>query len=286
MESISPGLYFETLDNLKKVRRFPFTNNLYDSGTMAFFLRDKPDARLFIHDAALLLLLPRHGQYDELLFHGADLNSLRRLLDAYLKAPDFIRPISVRISAKEPTLSEYDLLFNELGLIPGKKLGRTCIRNWTGKNYRVALGLTDDNLKNTRFAMLGEEKEILSILCETFDVMDEGVPEVAQIQEAIKNKNVIVVEVDGRIGCVVYFSLVNNIYRGLFDVTLPAYRKNFIYLNTLKFFENYKKEANLVINRTYGWRDLSKKRLVSFAKNIEQHLDGVCMYAYSLSPEK
>lgn len=285
MESMAAALYFETLNGLKMTRRIPLTNNLYDSATLAELLASKPDARLFVSDAALLLLLPRHGQYDELLFHGAGIDSLRGLLGRYLESPDFIRPVSVRVSAKGPVLSDYDQLFTGLGLIAGKKLGRTCIRGWTGKNYRLAMSLADDRLKETRFAAPGEEGEILAILRATFDVMDEGVPELDEIREAINNKNVIVVDVDGRIGCVAYYSLENNIYRGLFDATLPAYRKDFIYLNTLKFFANYKKAANLVIKKSYGWRDLSKKRLVRFAKNLEQQLDGVCLYAYSLSPE-
>ena len=137
-----------------------------------------------------------------------------------------------------------------------------------------------EQYRRVEFANVEDADDIMSLMLANFDVMGDSVPERIDLIENTKKKQVLCVKYENQLIAFHYFEVINNIYYGLFDCTHKKYRKYFVQFAIANFLYIYNQSHKIEYSRCYGWRDSSKSRLNSFAKNISQQKDGVVIFNY------
>lgn len=277
-EHCTAARFFACLDALKRRCRPRFSNVFLDGPTLEGVLTRK-DCRMAEAGDSLFLLVPRHGVFHDLYFYAPDAGQLEAGLTA-LRACHDGTPLHAVVVGKEGQVGHMTDVFSRQGFALQKKLCRTISPGFNSAVKALCASLEPNYKEHVAFAEAGDEEEILRILLETFDIYSEDIPELDEIRDAIRLRRILVLRLDGEIAALHYFTLENHVYRGFFDVTIPRYRKEFLFFNIITWLDDYIHDKGIAVNKSYGWRDAKKKRLQRFAGILNQRLDGVEMYNF------
>jgi hypothetical protein len=281
MQTASFESFADKVNSLKKNHRRLLSNIFLNAHELQEVMSKK--ACLFLGTSySLFLLLPCHNKYYDLLFFSASLESLEDDLQSLLLDFKSInQPIRASITGKEPAVSELAVVFEICGFVLNKKLARMILQK---KQGTVAQAVDEININadinadvdaDVDVANKGDAQEILDLLLEEFDLIGDNVPELARIEENIEQRQVAVIRRDCRIAAMHYFEVKNGQCHQLFDVSRKEYRKDFLVWKFPGFSSSYLAKLDVPINRIFGWRDISNKRLLKIARMHNQVPDGV-----------
>lgn len=141
------------------------------------------------------------------------------------------------------------------------------------------LSLIENNSHNIGYASPDDAQKVQDFLLLYFDPIAHSVPELSEIKKNILKKQVVCAkDPDGNIISISYFEIINKIYYGLFDYTLPKYRQDMVYIGIILFLKKKFEEMHNCVTRSYYWCDTDNKKTNRFAKEVERTRDGVYIY--------
>ncbi len=287
---------FETFsavhDQLKARCRCKVSNIVLDSQNLSECLEQK-NCFLYTADNALFLLIPYHGAYYDCLYLAQDTKALDEGLAGLLCL--YRQPMSIRSSVigKEALAAPVSDIFQQHDFRLVKKLLRmkTEIIPQTEKAASKVMAamraFADEYLDSVSFAEPGDAEEILEILKDNFDLVGDNLPELAAVQKNIEKRQVVVLRQDGKIASLLYFTIKNNIFHGLYDVTRAEYRGGAgLFLANSVFRYEYFKSHGIKFQRFLGWRDAGNKKLMKYANTKSpERPDGVVIYNMLLTSD-
>lgn len=249
----------------------------------AVLLKDK-ECRAHFSPDALLLLVPRHNAYYDCVFMARDACSLRAALRTLPSLTSARVPVRAAIVGKEPQASELANLFKEFSFTELKKLLRMRLAPIPDNVLAAMRRLAEPFLNDVSVAKPEDAEEVLEILTENFDTIGENLPELGDIAKTIANGHCIVLRRDGCIASLHYFSIVNNIFYGYYDVTRKEYRKLGGLFQAISVYEMdvYFKECH--VNRLIGWREAKRRKLIKASRQSNSFPDGVVIYNMLWTP--
>lgn len=269
-------LFSQEYDALKARRRCALSNIFQDRAALESLLERKR-CLLFSTEGCLFLFAPFHDAFHDCLYLAADLPALE---DGLARArADFPAPVRVSVAGREPLAGEQARVFQAQGFELRKELLRTRLRKPAPRIIEAMRALAGDELfREISFAVPGDEEEILAMLREEFDVVGDNLPELATIREDIARRHIAVLRRGGRIASLHYFQRNRATLHALYDVTRREFRKEQMFTAVSLFVHDALEKEEGKNVRVFGWRDVSKKRLVRHAKKTEQETDGVRIY--------
>ena len=243
---------------------------------------------------AVLVMIPCHDTYYDVLFIAIDEEALGNIIDEFKREWPAGWPVHVSVIGTEHEAGKIVGIFETAGFSLRKKLARTrqvfnsrCERR--NEIYVQMLRQSEqegsvetDQCKptiNVSCAVPGDEKEILSLLLEEFDPLDDTLPELDDIIEHIRKKEIIVARDNGMLVGIHYFEIINSIYYGIYDMIKKSYRKYLIAFDIGEFRNLLVSEKGITINRYIGWRDTQNRRLMRLSELRGEKCDGVVVYS-------
>ena len=124
------------------------------------------------------------------------------------------------------------------------------------------------------FPDVSEAKEIFEILCEEFDLIEDNIPEPEQIIKDIESRFVAVIKKDNKIIAISYNQIKNRIRSCIYEYVRKDFRAGGIMFSLNHFINKYFFEHENII-RTYGWRDVTKKRLINVYRALGETFTGI-----------
>lgn len=288
LEKASPEVIWKKIDEIRSKNPFALGNIFLNYNEIHDIFKKK-ECLFLQDDNAIFILIPYHNTFYDILYTALNDEALKHIIDNFKLLYDRKLKVRVSIVGKEDKAESVVSIFAERGFYLGKKLARTLSRKTNKEVHDVISSLSlssklagaqSDKLtdENVSFAVAGDEKEILSLLLEEFDPSDDNIPELEAISENINKKQVVVIKDNGAIVCLHYFEIKDGKYYGIYDVTRKEYRGEFLFFAIPKFLDQYFIKNNIVINRSYGWRDTANKRLMKYAILNNQIPDGIYIY--------
>ena len=227
---------------------------------------------------SLFLLIPRHEFYD-LLFLTGDCQHFPEALEIWLAAWPKDRPIRASVIGREPDSGDLAAQFEKSGFVLIKKLMRTKLKPPKEKILAAMRPFAEEARDLLGYARHGDEEEILEILQDAFDPMGDNLPEIQEISERIDEKGIAVIRKDGRILSLNYFAVHSGVFHGIYDVTRKEHRGGNGYFMALASFVHDDLDARGIrCAQSFGWRDVTKKKLVKHAEKSDQAADGIMVY--------
>lgn len=276
MEKATPSLFQESADAVKR-RYAPVIQNIFlDAGALARVLEEKP-CKLARQDKSLFLLVPRHESFYDLLYLSAGPVELAADLHRFLLSSPGLPNLRASVIGKEGQVEPVVEAFARHGFFLGRKIAR--MRNFVDihKVEEQIVSLCEEEKCEIGYALPGEEQAVLNLLLEEFDPRSDNLPELGEIAENIRKKQVIVIRDEGKIIALHYYTIQNSMSYGWYDVITRAFRNKHLYLHMMRFqYELWKNRERPV--RSYSWRDVNNKRLMALARRSNQLPDGVYIY--------
>ena len=278
MQHATFSLYSAAYDALKARRRCALSNIFQDRESLEQLLTQK-DCLLFPTEGCLFLFVPFHGVCHDCLYLAADIPALENGLTSCLAHAELPAPVRVSVIGKEPLAGMQTRVFQHQGFTLRKELLRTRLKKPDPRIIEAMRALAGNALlKEISFAVAGEEEEILAMLLSEFDIVGDNLPELATIREDIAKRHIAVLRRNGRIASLHYFQRHRNTLHALYDVTRKEFRREQMFTAISLFvLDTFEKEEGKPV-RAFGWRDISKKRLVRHARKNDQEMDGVHIY--------
>lgn len=276
MQYAEIDLLVDKLDSIKKLSSSIVQNIFMDIPSIKKLFNHK-NCPLFTYEKSLFLLIPKHDKFYDILFCSSSEKEL--LKDTAIFLNDYTEVLDLRASiiGKETWVSSISDIFCNNNFVIGRKIAR--MRN--GLPTDEMKNLISDFVKEKKYtiecAQSGDENEIFSLLKSEFDLRSDNIPEIDEIEENIKENQVLVVRKDGKIVSLYYFTTKNSTEYGWYDVTCRELRKENIYFYMMDYQIKSLAERKIPIRR-YSWRDLSNKRLMNLAKKCNQTPDGIYIY--------
>lgn len=294
IEQANAESVFKAIDAIRR-ENFRALSNIFLSSSELCDIFEKKECFYLQNEKAIFIMIPYHNTYYDILFTAIDEDSLRDIIDEFKLFYNRNWTIRTSIIGKEEYAESIANLFEKSGFYLGKKLARTII-NIPQNNIKNSInsinstclkndGKNNEELEgfNTSFAEHGDEKEILSLLLGEFDLCDDNIPELDMIIRNINKNQVAVIKRNKQIVGFQYFEIKNGKCNTLYDFIKKEYRGKFLLFLLIEFINKFFKENNIKINRNYGWRDTSNKRLMKFAILNNQIPDGVYIYNMKLN---
>lgn len=281
MEKANINLFAQNMDRLKYCHA-PVIHNIFQSATELEDIMDEKECLLSPYERTLILLVPRHRSFYEMLYASADTHSLKEDLAVFLDA--YSGPLNLRASiiGREKQTAPVVECFAGSGFSLGRKIAR--MRNHFDINNlekqikeMCESQLADEMDFEIDFARPGDEKAVLDLLREEFDQRSDNLPELAEIAQNIDKGQVIVIRKNDKIIALHYFTMQNSMAYGWYDVIQKAYRRQHLYLYMMRFQYKFWKDRDDPV-RSYSWRDVNNKRLMALAARSNQLPDGVYIY--------
>lgn len=277
MRAATLETYSAACDALKA--RYPrLEGNIFlDASRLAALFSAKP-CLLEETESALFLLTPRHSFHDVLFLTG-DAGELSKALEEWLPAWPEDHPLRVSVIGRDPGAGALAARFETAGFGLVKKLLRTRVRLPEGRMLAAMRPFAEEARDLLGYARHGDEEEILEILRESFDLMGDNLPELAEIRERIDEGGIVVARKEGRILALNYFAVQSGVLHSFYDVTRKEYRGGGGLFMALAVFMRDELEARGVpYTRGLGWRDAAQKRLLRHALKNDQRPDGIVIY--------
>lgn len=275
METGSPTDFFQKLDSLKV--NSPLIHNIFANGHELKDISSRASTHFFYTPTSIFLLNQKHGQWDDILFAAQDEKSLYNGASKLVKRLD--QPAKVSIIGLDENAQRWADIFTSAGFRLGRKIAR--MRNMQDekelKKKIEESGKNEESLWEADFAKPGEEQAVLDLLLSAFDSRSDNLPELDDIRQNIEKKQVFVIRDQENVVACHYFTKVNNMAFGWYDVTAKKYRHQFLYFYMLKFqYKFWENEPE--VKRSYSWRDANNKRILALAAQSSQVPDGIYIY--------
>ncbi|SBW03786.1 hypothetical protein KL86DPRO_20203 [uncultured delta proteobacterium] len=277
MQVASFDIYAREYEALKRQSRRYISNIFFDAPALQTLMAEKP-CLFFVAEHCFFLLVPYHGKYYDCLYMATEYASLEQGLAALLAGWDIPMPIRASVIGKEPIAGTVADIFSQHGLVLVKKLVRTEIQTCSDQMSEALNDLAAENVRSVSFAEESDADAVLALLLEYFDLYADNIPERSRILEAIRNRYVVVIKIEGEIAALHYFEMKNRLRHGLFDLTIKKHRQKFLFFALYKFLDEYFKQQEIEITRSFGWKDQTKKKLMRLSKKQNQYFDGVVFY--------
>lgn len=278
MERANETNFFAACDALKH-RAAPRVSNLF---------LDQREIQKKIHTSAcyflaagdsLFFLAPSHEVLYSLYFLSKNPETLGADLPALMSGATLSRPIRSSVIGREDTCLPVVAALEKNGFTTRNKLLRMLLRRPEEKVVEAMRLLAADYLDLASFAREEDAEEIRDLIHEEFDVIENNIPDLEEIRETIRNNNVTVIRMDGTIAAMHYFHVEKGISHGYFDITRKSFRGGSGLMFALNIFESeYFQKTGIHINRSYGWRDASKTRLIKSSRKTDALHDGIVIY--------
>lgn len=277
----TPAVFLEQQQHLKREYRHVISNIFMEWGDLCQTL-EKKACRLVTTPGAVILLIPRFDVYDDIFYIAATIKNLVEAV-TLIKA-EYPPNRTMHTSIIGNAIRTYPIV-NELcnyGFTVCSILERSLVQGGKAtiaefiKEYLSACEDTEEY--KPRFAMDKDAIGVHELLASEFDFCRDRLPETDEVLENIRKRQVIVIEDNGKIVCTHYFTIRNAINFRLFDVTHIDYRKKFLRPRIDLFMAAVDDPRLKNVKRTYGWRNVTKKKLTNFAKNNNENPDGILIY--------
>lgn len=278
MKQANETNFFAAYDDLKKNYHCKSHNIFMDSKELG---RKISSQICHFHETprSVFLLCPSHGDMQEMYFVSADPKSFSVDLPYFMSYVDQFSSVKISVIGKDDSCMPIVSALKDNGFAIVKKLLRMRLGAPDDKFISAMRLLASDYINMASFACEDDADEILSIICEEFDIVGDNIPSLNEIRENISKRNVTVVRINNVIASVHYFMVENGISHGYFDITRKEFRGGNGLFFALNLFEHdYFKSNNIKINRSYGWRDAAKTRLVKSSNKTSSFPDGVVIY--------
>lgn len=278
MKHATFSLFSQEYDALKARHRCTLSNIFQDRESLEN-LFTKKDCLLFPTEGCLFLFAPFHGVCHDCLYLAADITALEDGLRLCLAHAELPAPVRLSVIGKEPLAGKQAQVFQKQGFTLCKELLRTRLKKPTPRIIEAMRALVENELLGEiSFAVAGDEEEILAMLLEEFNIVGDNLPELATIREDIAKRHIVVLRRNGRIASLHYFQRHRNTLHALYDVTRKEFRREQMFTAiSLFLYDTFEKEERKAV-RIFGWRDISKKRLVRHAQKNNQEMDGIHIY--------
>lgn len=278
MKHATFALYSTEYDALKARHRCTLSNIFQDREALEETLAQK-DCLLFPTEGCLFLFVPFHDVCHDCFYLAADMPALEDGLTRCLAHADLPGPVRASIIGKEPRAGLQAEVFQAQGFALCKELLRTHLKKPKPAVIEAMRALVgNEQHKDISFAVPGDEEEILAMLMEEFDIVGDNLPELATIRNDIAKRHIVVLRRGGHIASLHYFQRHRNMLHSLYDVTRKEFRREQLFTAISLFVHDvFEKEEGKPV-RAFGWRDISKKRLIRHAKMNDQEMDGVHVY--------
>lgn len=268
-----PVALLERMDAIRAAHAGTVHNIFLDARQLAG-LAARPDSLTLVGDSSVFVLVPKHGAFYDILFMAASGDALRAALPPLADRLDM--PARVSLVGAERACADLAEIWYLSGFRLGKKIAR--MHNLEDvKEIEKKLEEHQDLPWQAEFAVPGDEWAILDLLLTEFDPRSDNLPELADIADNIRKKQVFVIRDGARIVSVHYFTRKGAIAYGWYDITRKEYRKKLLYFSMLHFqYKFWKTQPEA--KRSYSWRDTANTRLMALARACSQFSDGVYIY--------
>lgn len=287
MERTNFSNFVSALDAIKAVTPFALSN-IMDYREVCGLV-EKKDCLLLRLDSAMLLLVPHHDSFYDILYCAQDGAALKNMLADFKNGYNGPYYARVSVIGKEAQIIPVSRILEECGFILSKKKVRTqhkpTINTIESMAVLQSLQSEDNNsCCGVSFAIAGEEDEIFSLLLEEFDICNDDVPELETIKDSIERKEIVVSRDNGIITAVNYFKVKNHTCYSWYDVTRKEYRHKLEFFDLYNYRADYFSRNNIVVNRYVGWRNPANRRLMKFAARLNEFPDGIYVHVYRSEP--
>lgn len=278
MERVNETNFFAACDDLKKKYHCKINNIFMNSQELS---RKFANQICHFHRAnsSVFLLLPSHGDMQAMYFISVDPETFAKDLPSFISQAEQFSSIRTSVIGKEETCKSIIQPLENKRFVIIKKLLRMRNGASSDKIFSAMRILAANYIDNTQFAEYRDAEEILSLLCEEFSIVGDNIPTLEEIKDNIEKRNVAIVRINDKIGAIHYFHVEKGIAHGYFEVTRKEFRGGDGLLFSLYIFEHdYFKRMGTKINRSYGWREATKTRLVKSSSQLNSFHDGVVIY--------
>ena len=252
MEKVNEVKFFAAYDNLKKNYHCKISNIFMDSHELRRKLSNQA-CHFHMAEKSIFLLLPSHGDMQVMFFISADPASFAIDLRSFMVQARQFQSIKTSLIGKENTCQPILASLEDNNFATIKKLLRMRLGIPDDKIISAMRLLADNYRDMASFADDKDAEEILSIICEEFDIVGDNIPDIDEIRENIRKKNVTIIRIDNKIATLHYFHVENGIAHGYFDITRKEFRGGNGLIFALNLFEHdYFKSCNIKISRSYG----------------------------------
>ena len=281
MLTVEPLQYLERIDAVRRENASCFTNIFLNTHELLETLKKKKTKLLQLENHALFIFIRYHDTYYDM-YYVCSKETYQKLplMDSFrnfIKELDL--PVRIGISGTYDRINEDSKIFEQCGFVRNKTVGKVT-SNATVNEYAKHFWNTsnpfisdNDNAKTfsddlvVTFADISDVQEIFDMLCEEFDLIEDSIPEPDQILEDIKKKFVAIIKKDNSIIAIHYYRIKNRIRSNIYDYVKKNYRANGTIFILNNFVNKYVAEHENVV-RSYGWRDITKKRLINAYKAL------------------
>lgn len=278
MELVNEVNFFAACDDLKKNYHCKISNIFMDSHELRRKFSNKV-CNFHMAEKSIFLLVPAQGDMQGMFFISADPDSFAIDLPSFMAQARQFTSIKTSLIGKENTCQPILTSLENNKFTTIKKLLRMRLGIPDDKMISAMRLLADNYRDMASFADENDAEEILSIICEEFDIVGDNIPDIDEVRENIRKKNVTIIKMDNKIATLHYFHVENGIAHGYFDITRKEFRGGNGLIFALNLFEHdYFKSCNIKINRSYGWRDATKTRLVKSSSKTSSFPDGIVLY--------
>lgn len=255
---------FDKLDSFRASHNIKYNN----------FGSDKNDFQESIHGKSvtiatdqhsLVIIIPKHSkQYYDIVFFTENPECFATLIKNILPhlPPGKFRT-SITYKARQDEVHPIANALQCIGFVTAKKHMRISpppLQNLKEQYEELTKHIT---LIPT-FATEEDAQQVYDLLLEEFDPCNDNIPEKEDIVQNIRNKGVVILKENSKILSMNYFTIKNSILYGWFDITRKEYRNQFLFLKISLFLFDLKKHG-FNVTRSYGWRDITNKRLKKFS---------------------
>lgn len=272
MLTVEPTRYFELIDLVRRSNASCTTNIFVNAHELLDTLKKQKTFMLRQDNQALFIFVRYNDTYYDLLYICAS-ETYEKLAETtsflnFIKKLDL--PVRVGITGTYDKINTESIIFEQCGFIRNKTVGKITFNARKNEyaehfvNTAIAQSPESDDMDNLviTFPDVSDAKEIFDLLCEEFDLIDDSVPGPDEIAEDIKKKFVAVIKKNDRIIAVNYYRIKNRIRSCIYEYVRKEFRTNGTMFLLNNFVNKHIAEHENVI-RTYGWRDVTKKRLIN-----------------------
>lgn len=305
MQKAYPSLYVDIFNNLNNKNSIKITNNFFTTNEI-FNIFDKKECFIFNTNSSIFILIPYHNKYYDLIYCSINIDKFYHDINSFINIYNSKYLIRASVLGKEPIVGNISKLFLNSGFVLNKKLGRVTFDAQKSDNAVFFvnsfqelsdvnndedkyIGYDKNNIYNSSlkisFAKISDAEEILKMLLEEFDMCGENVPELKDIKENIEKRQVAIIRKDNVIIAVNYFNVKNKIRYCIYEYVRKSFRSNSMMFFLNNFVNNHLNEVGQIV-RTYGWRDVSKHRLIRAYQALGERFDGVYIYNHIYNADK
>lgn len=274
--------FVSSYDELKRQGSI-VTNSFFNINILSKYFNEK-DCIICNYAKSFYVLIPFYDYY-EIQFYTLSLQNLEEDLNN-LKQIYSQKLLKIRLITRDIDIEdEYHSLFEKNGFQRKGRLVRMVIKSQGITKYTEVLRECIEEIPSQyRHVGYAEEKDanqVLDLLESEFDEVLDSLPEMDEILENIKNKQIIVVKDDnGRVLSARYFTIEGSTCNVIYDVTHKDFRKLSIFYQVIIFFVDEVRSHHLEFKRSFGWRNVKRTELLKFSKAMDEVPDGTVISVY------